>query len=86
MFLVFHPHWLGKSTLDSNSDWRDRFIKQLLDDNDVPYIWTKDIYRQDTKNKDMSFDSYIIPDDGHPTTYFNELIAEEMKRHILENQ
>jgi len=26
---------------------------------------------------------YILPEDGHPTTYFNKLIAEEMKEAVL---
>lgn len=85
VFLIFHPHWSGVSTLDSESDWRDPFLKQLLHENNVPYIWSKELVRQDTTGDELSFEDYIIPDSGHPTSHFNRLIAEEIERYVLEN-
>ena len=31
VFLIFHPHWPGVSTLDNENDWRDRFLKDILE-------------------------------------------------------
>ncbi len=79
VFLIFHPNWPGKSTLSSESDWRDPFLRKLLQENDVPYIWSKELFQQDTQGK-----SFMLRD-GHPNSYFNQLIAEEIKRYTLEN-
>lgn len=86
VFVIFHPHVPGLSTLDSESDWRDPWLRKLLDDNQVPYIWSKDLFRQDTGDDEPSFDRYIIPNDGHPTTHFNELISQEIKGVVLESR
>ena len=85
VFVVFHPHWPGVSTLDRESDWRDPFIKQLLEKNKVPYVWSRELFEQDNQIYDLSYDHYIIPDNGHPTSHFNGLIAREIKKYILEN-
>jgi hypothetical protein len=45
----------------------------------MPYIWSKELFWQDTKGK-----AFMLSD-GHPTSYFNSLIAEEIKRYALEN-
>ncbi len=80
VFLIFHPHWPGVSTLDDKEiDWRDPFLKQLLQENDVPYIWSKTLFQQGTAGE-----AFILPD-GHPTTYFNKVVAEEIKRYALES-
>ena len=84
VFVVFHPHWPGVSTLDRESDWRDPFVKQILEENDVPYIWTKTLFQQEVASKSFNFDDYILPVDGHPTTNFNRLIAVEIKKHVLD--
>jgi hypothetical protein len=83
IFLVFHPHWPGVSTLDSDSDWRDDFLSQLFHENNIAYIWSKELFQQDSKDGNHSFDHYIIPGNGHPTTHFNRIIAEELKSYIL---
>ncbi len=86
VFLIFHPHTPGVSTLDDETDWRDSFLKQVLHENSIPYIWSKEVFKQDSKDGKYSYDDYIIPDNGHPTTHFNRLIAEEIKKYTLENQ
>jgi hypothetical protein len=85
VFLIFHPHWPGVSRLDSESDWRDPFLRKLLHENNIPYIWSKDLIRKDTTSDKPSFSDYIISGDGHPTAHFTRLIAEEIKRYVLEN-
>jgi hypothetical protein len=78
--LIFHP-WR-----DINSEtggWRTQFIESLLTKNDIPYISSREVVRKDIISKHDSvspavFEQYIIPDDGHPTTLYNELISKEI--------
>ena len=60
-----------------------------MDENQIPYIWSKDLILQDYKGSLTDFgknsDQYFIPNNGHPTTYNNTLIARELKKYILEN-
>lgn len=85
VFLIFHPNWSGVSTLDDETGWRDSFLKQLLHENNIPYIWSKDLFKQDSRDGKYSYDDYINPGIGHPTTHFNRLIADEIKKYTLEN-
>ena len=86
VFLIFHPHWPGVSSLYDETDWRDSFLKQLLHENNIPYIWSKDLFKQDSRDGKYSYDDYISPDNGHPTTHFNKLIADEIKKYMMENR
>jgi len=86
VLLILHPHWEGVSTLDDDTGWRDSFLKQVLRTNTIPYIWSKEIFTQDSREGNHSYEDYISPGNGHPTTHFNKLIAEEIKKHVLENQ
>jgi hypothetical protein len=71
-FLVFHPNASLLAAYDGRTIWRDEFLKRLLDDRGVPYIWSEDLVpRPETRN----FSRYILLDNGHPTTEFNRLIA-----------
>ena len=83
VFMVFHfeddmmsPH--------SEENWRDQFFRRVLEENEIPYIWTKGIIRDHReKHPDNSHDHYIIPGNGHPTTLYNQLISDEIKRIVL---
>lgn len=86
VFLIFHPLFPGVNTLDDKTDWRDSFLKQVLHENNIPYIWSKDVLKQDSMDGKYSKDDYIIPENGHPTAHYNRLIAEEIKRYTIENQ
>ncbi len=83
IFLIFHPHWPGVSTLDSESDWRDPFLRTLLEEQNAPYIWSKDVFKQDSHNRTFSFADYIELENGHPTPYFYQLLAAEIKHQVL---
>lgn len=83
VFLIFHPHWPGIATLDQDN-WRDQFLRELLEKENAPYIWSKDLFEQDTQGRNFAIGQYILPD-GHPTSYFNQLIVQAIKRHVLEN-
>lgn len=84
-FVIFHPHFPGVSRLDEENDWREIFLKNLLHEYNIPYIWSKAIFQQDVKKRGgkFSFADYILPDNGHPTSYFNMLIADEIKKSVL---
>lgn len=86
VFLIFHPHWPGVSVLDNETDWRDSFLKQVLHENNIPYIWSKEVFKQDSMDGKYSYDDYYISSNKHPTTHFNRLIADEIKKYTLENQ
>jgi hypothetical protein len=83
VFLIFHPHWPGITTIDGESDWRDPFIRQVLEDIDVPYIWTKGLVSQ-SEGTILDIEQYFL-EDGHPTTHFNTLIAGQIEHHVLGN-
>jgi hypothetical protein len=44
-----------------------------------------DLIEQDTLFDKNDIQKYIIPGDGHPTTYFNTLISNEIKKAVLNN-
>lgn len=84
VFVVFHPDVEG-STLGGEPDWRDRFLRDLLEREHVPLIWSKDLI---ARSADGSFDAsrYILPGDGHPTSLFNELIAGSLREAVLDSR
>ena len=80
VFLVFHPHVQGISTLDGPSDWRDPFLRGLLQGAGAPLIWSKDLLPEGGA---LDPSLYILPGDGHPTTLFNTLVARALKDAVL---
>ncbi len=82
-FLIFHPHLPGISTLDSESDWRDPFLRSLLEREQVPFIWSKDLLPKAAPGAPIDYSRYILENDGHPTTSFNSLIATEIEARLL---
>jgi len=74
VFLIFHHEDLLNEQ-DAQGGWRDTFLLRVLTENEIPFIWTKDIVKKDTGIRDYQFERYIIPGDGHPTSYFNSLIS-----------
>jgi hypothetical protein len=66
------------------NDWRNMYIREILEKEGVPYIWTKDLADRDTTFKKYVLGDYQL-DDGHPTTHFNQLIAGEIKKYVLDS-
>lgn len=75
VFLIFHHG----SNLNKD-DWRDSFLENILNEKNVPYIWSKKIILENYKRENGLL---FIPDDGHPATAYNKIIADEIKRHVL---
>jgi len=80
IFVVFHADW--PDPLDGPDTWRDNFIREILDKNHVPYIWTKELILEDMKKTGKDMSAYFLPT-HHYTDYANELVAREMKRMLL---
>ena len=82
IFVVFYP---DRSLLDENwEDWRERFIERVLGDNHIPYISTKEIVKKHLSEHHGSLEDYYIKGDGHPTAYQNKLLADVMKKVVLD--
>ena len=83
LFVVFHPHWPTVSPLDDETDWRDPFLRSLLEDEQVPYIWSKALFQAEMAGETPDFTDWIIPENGHPTTRFNRLVADAIQSHLI---
>jgi hypothetical protein len=75
--LVFHALYNDKK------DWRNIFIRDVLEKEGVQYIWSRDLVDQDTTFQEYHLRNYELAD-GHPTTHFNQLIANEIKKYVLD--
>ena len=83
-FLVFH--FVDTSNYDFGvlqDSWRDNLLRDLIQENRVDYIWSKDLIRSDRAFDPKDVSNFIIPENGHPTTYLNSLIAREIKSFVL---
>jgi hypothetical protein len=87
VFLIFHQNWIrGFGKLNENdTDWRSTFIRHILDENNIPYIWSKDIIFQDMKTENLALSDYFIKD-GHPNAYQRKLIAQRIKEFALKKE
>lgn len=65
-------------------NWRENFVKDYTGKNKIPVIWTKDIMNRYLAKPD-DIGQFFIPKDGHPTSYFNQLIAENLVEYIRTN-
>lgn len=81
VFLIFHPQ---NEVSRNDEDWRDQLLHQIFATEHVPYISSKTVIREHAHDKgNDSLTEYYIQNDGHPTTLQNLLIAEEIKKFVL---
>jgi hypothetical protein len=87
VFLIFHPSWIdGVGHLNENvTDWRSSFIRRILEENNIPYIWAKDVIFKNMMGKDISLYDYYIRD-GHPSELQKILLAEKIKEIVLNQE
>ena len=85
MFLSFQE---SKDYLIPEKDnLRLSFIRQFFTKNHLQYIWAKDVIKDGTNLQDsIAIRKYFIYHNDHPTSYFNYLLASEMKKRILLEQ
>lgn len=77
-FLVFSPVY------QSDGEWREIDIRNFLEKNHAPYIFTKDIFKADSNFSAQNL-RFFEADNGHPTAYLNGLISDEIKRCIMDS-
>lgn len=87
-FLIFHflrdnNDNFGDGSVDK---WRNDFLKNFLEKNEVPYIWSMNLIQKDTTYHPDDIQKYIHTGDGHPTTHFNKLISKEIKKAVLKTR
>lgn len=78
MVVVFEP--LSERT----ADWRPLFMQELLEQEDVPYLFTFDLVRADGYHGGW-YGRYEQTDNGHPTSHQNRLIASAVARFISDS-
>lgn len=85
VFLVFHYVQKGNSqfSVEQEDNWRDKLLRDFIAKNKLPYIWSKDLIKKDSAYNGSNLEKYMMEDNGHPTTYFNTLIANEIKNYVL---
>ncbi len=76
--LIFHPVHLP------DYGWRLTFLRELCRENEVPYICDLDVRKADNNYSKYNQYRYAIMEDGHPTSYSNVLISNELKQYILD--
>ena len=85
VFLIFQG--FNDFTMPEKDNWRIQLVKGILEEEKIPFIWAKDLIKDNYKPEDpKDLDRFLIPGDGHPTSYFNKIIAEEIKKVVLENE
>lgn len=76
VFLVFNPLYRGKG------DWRHVWLRDLLHQEKIPHMFTWDILEKDNYYGG-DYSHYEQVDNGHPTSYQNQLISNTLKQYIL---
>jgi hypothetical protein len=82
VFLVFH---VDHAVANVNwIDWQNDLIEGVLRDNHEPYISAKEVIRKHLREHNFSVEDYYIRGDGHPSALQNKVLADVMKKVILE--
>ncbi len=74
--LVFHP----KLSLLGHPDWRDAWLEEYFDEHDHDVIWSKSVLAEHAPGFDI--DELAIKGNGHPTTLYNQLMADQIARWV----
>lgn len=62
-------------------NWRIKFIKQLMKENNIKYFWAKNLIPQKLNiNDSATFYKYYIPVDGHPTNLYYSYVIDRIKK------
>lgn len=77
LVLLFEP--IGRHT----ADWRATFLKEIFRENGIKVIEAKKALYEDMKVHDRSEEQYFIPIDLHPNSYYNGIVAKELKKQVL---
>jgi hypothetical protein len=58
-------------------------LRKFFEDRAIPFVWSKEIVQRDREARSASWDDYIGVKHGHPTTRYNELVSQEIKKSAL---
>lgn len=78
VFLIFHPPTSLKGV-----DWREPFLKRLFEENDISYISSIDLIKKDITKTGLPPEEYFQAGNNHPTSRYNSLVAQAMKKYVL---
>ena len=78
-FLVFSALWKG------DREWRNIAVRDHLERNNVPYLWVRDMIEQDAHFGGPATAFFEDANNGHPTTYQNELICDAMMKSLFDS-
>ncbi len=67
---------------NDDGDWRYFYLMNFMHENNYPYFGTKDLVECDTTFSEFVFDRYIVSGDGHPTSYYNSMVADEIEKFV----
>lgn len=71
VFIVFHS-----DMAILREDWRNVWLRDMLERNAIPYVWSKDLLTQLASA--LGIHALIGLQHSHPTTLYNETIAQEI--------
>ena len=83
-FLIFHGDRPSDNPLFGGTDWREEYLRQWLETYRVPHIWSKDLVAQDRRLNSAPVSRYLDPEALHPTEHLNRIVAEEIKKRVIE--
>ena len=78
VFVVFDELW------NIEGLWRADSLKTFLTEQNINYINTAQLIQEDTLFKGHDYFSYMIKGDGHPKSYYNKLLCEEIKKYMAD--
>jgi hypothetical protein len=78
LFVIFYPDWI----YDDPADWREMFLRTLLETHRIPYLSTKEIIWDDAKKVGKHPKDYHY--DGHPTARAYQVLSQALKTRVLE--
>ena len=78
--LLFQP------TGQQENEWRYSFVNAFFQKHELEVIDTRQLLLDDMKSSKLSENQYFIPKDLHPNSYYNSVIAAELKRVVMAKQ
>ena len=78
LMLLFQP------INQSRDEWRAQFLLGLFQDLRLDVLNARTILQKEMKVSGKSEEEFFIPNDLHPTSTYNQIVAQEIKRAVIE--
>ena len=72
---------LAKRRGGRHPDWHDAWLRETLDELEIPYILSIDVVREALPQ--ATLDELFVPENGHPSTWFNQVITDAIARRVV---